>query len=155
MASTFVLKRKTFAEDQNQQKKGSGLGKKLAIGAGTIGTAALSFYGARKGAFGNNIMKSANNLYGRAGGWLSRNGATNMGNSMMKGASKDYEKATTELLKKNAKDMGKTITDQQAVQGAQKATKMRQQQWEIGTDAWKTNRETFNNFKNTNPNHIL
>lgn len=53
MASTFRLKRKTFSDE-----KGSGLGKKLAVGA--LAATAGAFYGAKKGMFGNNAQLWAN-----------------------------------------------------------------------------------------------
>lgn len=134
MASTFVLKRKTFADPQQQQQQDkSSLGKKLAVGAGALATTAGLFFGARKGIMGNNIMKSANNVYGKAGGWLSRNGATNMGNSMMNSAAKDYTKATTKALQNNAKQRGITLELGQAQRGAENATFLKKQAWGQGT----------------------
>lgn len=78
---TFVLKRKLYAEEQ-EQKKGMGLGKKLAIGATAVGGA---FLGAKRGAFGNVGRMAA----GRA--------QMNVGNlfnskSMYKGGAKTYAK---------------------------------------------------------------
>ena len=55
MASTFRLKRKTFSDEN-----GSGLGKKLAVGAGALAATAGAFYGAKKGMFGNNAQLWAN-----------------------------------------------------------------------------------------------
>ena len=132
MASTFVLKRKTFADPQQQQDKSS-LGKKLAIGAGAVAATAGAFYGARKGMFGNSLMRSSNNLYGRAGGWLQRQGATNMGNNMMNSAAKDYTKATTKALQNNAKQRGITLAEGQAQRGAENATFLKKQSWAQGT----------------------
>lgn len=42
--------------EEDTRQKGSGIGKKLAIGAGVVGTAALGFMGARKGKFGKTIQ---------------------------------------------------------------------------------------------------
>ena len=55
---TIVFRRKSFNDPQQlqQPQQKSGLGKKLAIGAGALGTAALGFYGARKGVFGKKIQ---------------------------------------------------------------------------------------------------
>ena len=47
--ATYILKRKTFAEEDQSQKKGMGLGTKLALGAAAVGGA---FLGAKHGAFG-------------------------------------------------------------------------------------------------------
>ena len=56
MASTFILKRKTYSDEQK-----SGWGKKLAIGA-TVGTlgAAAGFMGAKTGMLGNRAQLWAN-----------------------------------------------------------------------------------------------
>ena len=131
MASTFILKRKTFADPQQQQNKSS-LGKKLAIGAGTVAATAGAFYGARKGVFGNSLMRSSNNAYGRFGGWLQRQGATKVGGNIMDNAAKDYTKATTKALQNNAQQHGITLAAGQAETGAANVTKLARQGWEQG-----------------------
>ena len=156
MASTFILKRKTFADPQQQQQQNkSSLGKKLAIGAGAVAATAGAFYGARKGVFGNSLMRSSNNLYGRAGGWLQRQGATKVGGNMMDSAAKDYTKAGTKFLENNAKQRGITLAEGQAQTGAENATRLRRQHWEIGPNQWRENRATFNYNKSYSPNHNL
>ncbi len=135
MASTFILKRKTFSDPQ--QQKNSSFGKKLAIGAGTVAGTAGLFLGARKGVMGNQIMKSANNLYGRAGGYLSRNGATNIGNKMMTGARKDYLKATQSTMEEAAKAKGKTLADGVANKKATAAADAMKQKWTVGKTEYK------------------
>ena len=155
MASTFVLKRKTFADPQQQQQNKSSLGKKLAIGAGAVATTAGAFYGARKGMFGNKLMRSSNNLYGRFGGWLQRQGATNVGKNMVDSAAKDYTKAGKKFLESNAKKHGITLAEGQAQRGAEEATRIRKQQWDKGPNQWREDKATFNYFKSNNPNHNL
>ena len=55
---TSVLKRKFFDDSQpEQQKKKMGLGTKLAIGAGTLATAAGGIYAAKRGVFGKTIQQ--------------------------------------------------------------------------------------------------
>ena len=67
MATTFTLKRKYFAEaDQN---KGMSTAGKVAAG---VGTAALAFAGARRGVFGVNAAKATNKVWGQAGQMLQR-----------------------------------------------------------------------------------
>lgn len=51
MASTFILKRKTYAENDEQKKGGFG-STALKVGAGLAATAG-AIYGAKKGMFGN------------------------------------------------------------------------------------------------------
>lgn len=61
---TFILKRKTFSDD----KKGMSTSKKIALGtAGTIGTGALAFAGARRGVFGQSLKLKSNNLLSSVG----------------------------------------------------------------------------------------
>lgn len=153
MASTFILKRKTFADPQ--PKKKSSLGKKLAIGAGAAATTAGAFYGARKGVFGNKLMRSSNNAYGRFGGWLQRQGATKVGGNMMDSAAKDYTKAGKKFLENNAKKHGITLAEGQAQRGAENATRMRRQQWDKGPNQWRENKATEYYNRKYNPNHIL
>ena len=153
MASTFVLKRKTFADPQQQNK--SSLGKKLAIGAGAVATTAGAFYGARKGMFGNKLMRSSNNLYGRFGGWLQRQGATSVGKNVMDSAAKDYTKAGTKFLENNAKKHGITLAEGEAQRGAKEATRIRKQQWDKGPNQWRENKATEYYNRKYNSNHIL
>ena len=154
MASIFTLRRKTFADSQPKKKKSS-LGKKLAIGAGAAATTAGAFYGARKGVFGNSLMRSSNNLYGRFGGWLRRQGATEIGGNIMDNAAKDYTKAATKALQSNAKKHGITLAEEEALRGAKEATRMRKQQWDIGPNQWRENKATEYYNRKNNPNNIL
>ena len=150
MASTFILKRKTFADNvnvsvgqggSNDGKKGSSFGKKLAIGVGTIGATAGTFALARRGKLGAGLQKSANNLYGQVGGFLSRKGATGIGSNMMKSAEEKYQQAAKDILEKNAKKNNITLAAGQADAGAAKAAKMRREQWGVGKSQWKSDYE--------------
>lgn len=118
----FVLKRKLYAEpgmvmqqpaqyQQQQQNSGGGLGRKLAIGAGGVLATAGTFYGARKGMLGKNLRQSSNNLWGKAGGWLNRQGwFGKTGENMMKSAKKDWTTATRDkILAKNV-NAGKNVS---------------------------------------------
>ena len=59
MASTFILKRKYFSEGDDK-KKSSGLGKKLAVGAGAL---ALGVGAAKTGMLGPKIQNKTNALF--------------------------------------------------------------------------------------------
>lgn len=117
MASTFVLKRKTF-DDSDQ--KGSGFGKKLAIGLGTVGSLAGGFALAKTGHLGAGLQKSSNLAWGNTGAKLNKWGMTNWGNSMMKsgaaGVGKAAEKTAANKVKIHnelvaaAQKEGKTLT---------------------------------------------
>lgn len=75
---TFILKRKYFAEDENNS--GSNLGK-IALGTGIA--AAGAFAAGRRGLLGQNIAKSTNVAWGKLGNTL--------GNvNMVENASKKY-----------------------------------------------------------------
>lgn len=74
MATTFTLKRKYFAEaDQN---KGMSTAGKVAAVAGTT---ALAFAGARRGMLGNNMMKQSNALWAKAGNAIGAQGMVKSG----------------------------------------------------------------------------
>lgn len=119
MASTFVLKRKTFADNvnvnvgqggSNDGKKGSSFGKKLAIGVGTIGATAGTFALARHGKLGAGLQKSANTAWMRAGKHVGKLNE-GWGASMQKSALEKYtdaaKKQSTDLLKK----AGRTVDE--------------------------------------------
>ena len=63
MATTYTLKRKTFSDDGQQEKK-SNAGK-IALGVGA--TAAGLFAGARRGLMGTGAMKATNSLWAKTG----------------------------------------------------------------------------------------
>lgn len=73
MASTFILRRKTFADMQNPQMQGqpeqkkSGFGKKLLAGAGALAATAAIGYSASKGKMGANVQKTVNTALGNVG----------------------------------------------------------------------------------------
>ena len=114
----YILKRKVFADDDQQKK--SGLGKKLMIGLGTVGTVAGSFALAKSGRLGAGLQRSSNTLWGNTGAKLSNWGMTNWGNSMMKsgaaGVGKAAEKTAANKVKIHnelvaaAQKEGKTLT---------------------------------------------
>lgn len=88
---TFILKRKFYSDE----KSGMGTGAKVALGTlGTLGVAAGSFYGARKGLFGARMAKGANKLYMSAGSRLGSKG-------MIASGAKDYGAAAA-TMKNNA-----------------------------------------------------
>lgn len=72
---TFRLKRKTYSDDQQREKK-SGWGKKLAIGAGL---AAAGFMGAKSGMLGAGAQKWAGSTYARAGKLIGNQGMIKSG----------------------------------------------------------------------------
>ena len=90
MASTFILKRKTFAE--NDQR--SGWGKKLAVGAGALAATAGAFYGAKRGVFGAGAQKWAGKTWGKAGKFLGND------NMMLSGA-KSYGEGAAKAQQAN------------------------------------------------------
>lgn len=114
----YILKRKVFADDDQQKK--SGLGKKLMIGLGTVGTVAGSFALAKSGRLGAGLQRSSNTLWGNTGAKLSNWGMTNWGNSMMKsgaaGVGKAAERTAAGKVKlhnklvETAQKEGKTLT---------------------------------------------
>lgn len=95
MATTFTLKRKYFADPEEDQKK-SGVGKKLAIGGAIAATAATAL--AAKGAgglgklasggfkaFGANLKTGAGQTMQQVGKWTSKT-AGNAANSAKEGS---------------------------------------------------------------------
>ena len=79
MASTFRLKRKLYSDD----KGGMSTGKKLALGGLAAGAAIL---GAKKGAFGANIMAKTNTGLMKAGKAV----GGKVGDRMMMSGAKDF-----------------------------------------------------------------
>jgi hypothetical protein len=75
--ATYILKRKTYSDGDQQPKQGMGLGKKLAIGAGALGTAALAVAGARNGVFGTKAAIGANKA------WMGADRALKSGKRML------------------------------------------------------------------------
>lgn len=76
MATTYVLKRKTYSSEDGK-KEGMSTGAKIALGTGTL---AAGFYGARKGMFGARAMAGANK------GWARLGKAIGSDNMMLSGA---------------------------------------------------------------------
>ena len=117
MASTFILKRKTFSDNEN---KGSGIGKKLAIGAGALAATAGAFYGAKRGVFGAGAQKWAGKTWGQAGKLLGSD-------KMMQSGAKSYGQgaAKAQQANINAKLQAKgkkaiEFTKEQTAKNAQK-----------------------------------
>jgi hypothetical protein len=105
MASTFVLKRKTF--DDSGEKKNSGWGKKLAIGAGTVAATAGLAYGAKKGLMGNNIMLKTNRGLNKVGNAISSIGdkhnfgsLSSFGNKLTNSGAQDAATARVNMIEK-------------------------------------------------------
>lgn len=105
MATTYILKRKTFA-DPNQpgeQKKGMSTGAKVAIG-GTLAAAGAVALGARGAGSMGNLMSKVGNAYKGAanhgGGTVGgiKAAATSMGRSIKAGG-KDLVNGAGNLLK--------------------------------------------------------
>ena len=99
MASTFRLKRKLYSDD----KGGMSTGKKLALGGLAAGAAIL---GAKKGAFGANIMAKTNTGLMKAGKAV----GGKVGDRMMMSGAKDFGVARAKqidnaLLKKTGSQM--------------------------------------------------
>ena len=96
--STFVLKRKTFSDDST--------GKKLALGAaGTLGTGAALFAGAKSGKLGNTAMFKANKAWGNLGARLSKSGIKS-GEKMMISGAQGMGKARGNILADQLKNKG-------------------------------------------------
>lgn len=120
MASTFRLKRKLYSDD----KDGMSTGKKLALGGLAAGAAIL---GAKKGAFGANIMAKTNTGLMKAGKAV----GGKVGDRMMMSGAKDFGVARAKqidnaLLKKTGSQMTKQAfnakADQKGMQGKIMAT---------------------------------
>lgn len=119
MASTFRLKRKLYSDD----KGGMSTGKKLALGGLAAGAAIL---GAKKGAFGANIMAKTNGLMkagkavgGKVGDRMMMSGAKDFG-------AKDFGVARAKqidnaLLKKTGSQMTKQAFNAKADQKGMQA----------------------------------
>lgn len=75
---TFILKRKTFANPDNNNK--NGLSTAAKVGMGIAGTG-LAFLGARRGLFGGGVQMGANQLWGKAGQALKSQGMVNSARS--------------------------------------------------------------------------
>lgn len=111
MASTFRLKRKLYSDD----KGGMSTGKKLALGGLAAGAAIL---GAKKGAFGANIMAKTNKAGKAVGG--------KVGDRMMMSGAKDFGVARAKqidnaLLKKTGSQMTKQAFNAKADQKGMQA----------------------------------
>lgn len=111
MASTFRLKRKLYSDD----KGGMSTGKKLALGGLAAGAAIL---GAKKGAFGANIMAKTNTGLMKAG--------KAVGDRMMMSGAKDFGVARAKqidnaLLKKTGSQMTKQAFNAKADQKGMQA----------------------------------
>lgn len=82
----YILKRKTFSEE----KKGMGLGTKLALGAAAVGG---GLYAAKKGAFGANIqMKTGRGMMNLG---MKNSGANTMADAAFKKASSNAKLGDT------------------------------------------------------------
>ncbi len=107
MSTTFILKRKYFADQGDQQKKGMSTGAKVAAG---VGTAALAFAGARRGAFGGNIAMKANNAYINAGKRLAQSKSatiSGLGTGMVQSGAEKWAAGSAQLKNQVAKRAGK------------------------------------------------
>lgn len=107
MASTFRLKRKLYSDD----KGGMSTGKKLALGGLAAGAAIL---GAKKGAFGANIMAKTNTGLMKAGKAV----GGKVGDRMMMSGAKQIDNA---LLKKTGSQMTKQAFNAKADQKGMQA----------------------------------
>ena len=112
MASTFRLKRKLYSDD----KGGMSTGKKLALGGLAAGAAIL---GAKKGAFGANIMAKTNT-------GLMKAARGKVGDRMMMSGAKDFGVARAKqidnaLLKKTGSQMTKQAFNAKADQKGMQA----------------------------------
>ena len=150
MASTFVLKRKTFADNinvnvnGNGDKKKSGLGKKLAIGAGTVAATGLAFAGARRGWMGAGLQKSANTAWMRAGKHVGKV-SESLGQQMQGSAQKLYQEGQSKYLTDLAKKSGKTISED-SIKRASTAAAQNMSNKVNGVGVWETNtRSLLNN----------
>lgn len=112
MASTFRLKRKLYSDD----KGGMSTGKKLALGGLAAGAAIL---GAKKGAFGANIIAKTNTGLMKAGKAV----GGKVGDRMMMSGAKDFGVALTNnaLLKKTGSQMTKQAFNAKADQKGMQA----------------------------------
>ena len=115
MASTFRLKRKLYSDD----KGGMSTGKKLALGGLAAGAAIL---GAKKGAFGANIMAKTNTGLMKAGKAV----GGKVGDRMMMSGAKDFGVARAKqidnaLLKKTGSQMTKQAFNAKADQKGMQA----------------------------------
>ena len=104
MASTFRLKRKYFAENE---KQGSGWGKKLAIGAGTLAATAGAFYGAKKGMFGNNAQLWTNRKVMQLGRSLGKD--SNLGQKMVNSGKNGVNQAIKGIRESRAAESFKKL----------------------------------------------
>lgn len=107
MASTFRLKRKLYSDD----KGGMSTGKKLALGGLAAGAAIL---GAKKGAFGANIMKAGKAVGGKVGDRMMMSGAKDFGVARAK-------QIDNALLKKTGSQMTKQAFNAKADQKGMQA----------------------------------
>lgn len=101
MASTFRLKRKLYSDD----KGGMSTGKKLALGGLAAGAAIL---GAKKGAFGANIMAKTNTGLMKAGKAV----GGKVGDRMMMSGAKDFGVARAKQIDNALKETGSQMTKQ-------------------------------------------
>lgn len=123
MASTFVLKRKTFDDSQQPQQKSS-LGKKIAIGAaGTLATAGTLAFGAKKGMFGAKAQMGINRRLGQMGSSISKYGQKhnikalqNLGDNTMSSAAVDYGKGYTKNVANTFKTSNPVNLTQEAIE---------------------------------------
>lgn len=107
--TTFVLKRKLYADEENS---GMSTGKKVALGvAGAGATAAGLFAGARRGYLGTNLMRRSNDLWGRAGVKLQNIGLNKMGNSMVESAGSKYGEAMSRRTRESMLAHNDVITN--------------------------------------------
>lgn len=122
MASTFILKRKLFADNVNvnvnNDNRKSSFGKKLAIGTGaTLATVGTGLAMGRAGLLGPRAMLNINQRIGRAGASISRYGKQNnikflqnTGDKMVTSGSYRSAVARTNLTEKR---LGRDLTDAQ------------------------------------------
>lgn len=116
MATTFKIKRKYFAE--SDQNKGMSTAGKVATGVGAAaGTAALAFAGARRGVFGGQMAMKANNAYISAGKRLMQSKSatiSGMGSGMIQSGAERWAAGSAQLKNKVAQNAGKAAMSEKA-----------------------------------------
>lgn len=120
----YILTRKTYATPaQNQQegKKKSSLGKKLAIGAAVAGGTLLA---AKKGAFGAKAQMGINNRLGQLGGKISQYGSkhnsgllSKVGDKTMMSAANDFKAGA---VKSNTNSLNRAVSKWNGREGVKK-----------------------------------
>lgn len=161
MASTFILKRKLFADNvnvnvNNNGDKKSSFGKKLAIGTGaTLATVGTGLAMGRAGLLGNRAMLNINQRIGRAGVSIARYGKQNnikflqnTGNDMVTSGSYRSAVARTNMTEKR---LGHDLTDAQRQASIAKRQKIEANNYRGIKTSRKTTPATTTNTASTSP----